>query len=183
MANDNPTGAKVGLSAATDEAMKIIRAEMDGSDAQLALLPVVLPSEESAVDGSDLGRGPGRPPGARNKRTEEWTAHILSKYRSPLEFLASTYTRSTALLAAELRCSLLDAFKMQLAAAKELSPYLHQKQPVAIDLDTSTAINLALEISSDFAGRLGLDPAGDGVIELRDVTAEPVDGRSAAREG
>ena len=134
MANDNPTGAKVGLSAATDEAMKIIRAEMDGSDAQLALLPVVLPSEESAVDGSDLGRGPGRPPGARNKRTEEWTAHI-------------------------------------------------QKQPVAIDLDTSSAINLALEISSDFAGRLGLDPAGDGVIELRDVTAEPVDGRSAAREG
>ncbi len=45
---------------------------------------------------------PGRPKGARNRSTEEWRRHILSRYRSPAVFLAEMYSRTPAQLAAEL---------------------------------------------------------------------------------
>ncbi|CAN1721982.1 conserved protein of unknown function [Hyphomicrobium sp. 1Nfss2.1] len=114
----------------------------------------------------------GRPKGARNRSTEEWRSFILSKYRSPLVFLAEMWSRTPAQLAAELglykfhegklvtapiidaegrvmrdeeghelRQPVLatgDAAAMQQAAAIAALPYLHQKQPMALEVKQTT---------------------------------------------
>lgn len=101
----------------------------------------------------------GRPRGARNRSTEEWRHYILSRYRSPLVFLMELAARSPADLARDLglykyhegklvtaevedqdgtkhRVPVLDtgaAFSAQVDAAKAALPYLHQRQPLAIE--------------------------------------------------
>lgn len=129
-------GKKLGLAAAVAatgaEAPPVERAE------QLPLLPA------AELDGLPVGQaertavlraprsGPGRPPGARNRSTQAWRDYLLSKYRSPLEVLAETYSRSAQDLAAELNCKPAEAFAIQVKAAAELAPYLHGKMPVEV---------------------------------------------------
>lgn len=105
---------------------------------QLALLPL-----EGAGIGAAEGaapRGPGRPPGARNKSTDEWRKYLLSQYRSPLEALGQTYcipieelARRLGLISKPTFDQALELLKLQIMAAKELAPYVHQKMPLAID--------------------------------------------------
>lgn len=111
-----------------------------GRGEQLPLLPAVQEDDPAGEAGEvrdlvEARRGPGRPPGSRNRSTEEWRTYILSRYRSPLVMLAETYSRPIAVLAAELNTSLLEAFRLQLAAAKELAPYVHQRLPQAIEVE------------------------------------------------
>lgn len=75
----------------------------------------------------------GRPQGARNRATREWMEFFLARYRSPLVGLAEVYSRPARQLAEELGCDLLEAGKLQLAAMQALLPYVHQKQPMAIE--------------------------------------------------
>jgi len=121
-----------------------VAATADGADAPAspALQLPLLPADQ--VDQLPLDRtqrqavlqaprnGPGRPAGAPNKRTTDWARYLLSKYRSPLEMLAETYSRPVADLAGELGCNKLDAYGLQVKAAAELAPYLHGKMPVEI---------------------------------------------------
>lgn len=86
-------------------------------------------------------RGPGRPPGAKNKSTDEWSRYILSRYRSPLIALAEIASATPHRLADELsrhltgdkRVTELQALELIVKAAEKLAPYLHQKQPLALD--------------------------------------------------
>lgn len=88
-------------------------------------------------------RGRGRPAGSRNRSTEEWSRFILTRYRSPLLGLAELAQASPLALQAELGgapskdkpdgCSLLEAVRIIMAAQTALAPYLHQKQPLAVD--------------------------------------------------
>lgn len=79
----------------------------------------------------------GRPRGSSNKRTAKWRDYLLSRYAHPLEVMAQTITRAPAELAAELGCTVLEAFQVQQRAAAELAPYLESKMPtlahVALD--------------------------------------------------
>ena len=123
----------------------------------IALKPAAAPGEAPAID-----RGPGRPKGARNKRTEQWVEYIEGRYRSPLIFLAETYSRTVEELAAELCCKREDAFKLQLQAAKELAPYLHQKLPIAVDVKGASAgVLLIGELTP--GSQAALDAAAMGV--------------------
>ncbi len=95
-----------------------------------------LPLMETGQDDEGLTRvkavqsgGVGRPAGKLNRTTEEWRDYLLGQFRSPLVILAETYSRPVMVLAAELGCTPLEAFKQQMAAAKELAPYIHQKLP------------------------------------------------------
>lgn len=106
-------------------------------------------------------RGPGRPPGATNKRTQAWADYLLSRYRSPLEALAEAYSLPVHELAAYLRCKPEDAFKLQLAAAEKLAPYVHQKQPVAIDAGEGGLVQLVIEAA---ALANGPAPAEGGIV-------------------
>ena len=92
----------------------------------------------------------GRPAGSRNRRTQEWVDFILAQYRSPLIVLAETYSRPVEDLARELGCNKLEAFERQQAAAVALAPYLHQRQPQAIEVASqSRGLLLIGELASD----------------------------------
>lgn len=166
MADDD--GKKLGLKTAVARTHDAAVSIMEGE--QLALLPTDaaagMIADQSAEGDAAQRRGPGRPPGSRNRRTEEWTDFILGNYRSPLLFLAETYTRPAAVLAAELNCKMQDAFKMQVAAAEALAPFVHQKQPVAVQVDASGIVTLVLE-----AGGIGqaAGQAGDDAIVIEHV--------------
>ena len=134
---------KLGLRAAIAELGE--EALLEAFEEQLSLLPSKATQDMLADDKRAERRGPGRPAGSKNKSTDDWVRFISHNYRSPLLFLADSYTRPLAVLAAELGCDLLDAFKIQVAAAKELAPYLHQKQPVAVQIDASGVISLIIE--------------------------------------
>jgi hypothetical protein len=99
----------------------------------------------------------GRPKGVPNRSTAEWAAYILSRHKSPLTALAELYSRPTGELVDQLQemadkhkkwvstgeggrweratISPLDVLKMQRDAAVAMLPYLHKRQPVAIEVE------------------------------------------------
>lgn len=108
-----------------------------GRQRQLPLPVVGLDRSGDEVDG-ELSeaiepRRPGRPKGARNRSTEEWRQFMLSRYPSPLIAMAETLSRPTDELATYLGCSRLKAYELQMQAAQALAPYMHQKQPIAVE--------------------------------------------------
>jgi hypothetical protein len=111
-----------------------IKAALAGED--LARPPAVEEGEQLELAGLPLApaakRAPGRPAGSLNKATEAWREFLLTKYRSPLEVLAETFTRPVDELAKALGCKRLEAYQLQLQAARELAPYVHKKMPVEI---------------------------------------------------
>ena len=147
-ANKPASGAGAGFGAAIE--LALARTADYGGAAlvparQLGLLPEAEGEPSStASEGQGAGK-PGRPEGARNKRTEEWTSFILANYRSPLIFLAETYSRPAKVLAAEIGCDVDEALKIQVDAAKNLAPYVHQKQPMAVQVDSRGIVRLVIE--------------------------------------
>ena len=108
------------------------------------------------------GRKGGRPPGARNRSTEEWRQLFLSRFRSPLMQLGEIYSMPLEDLARQLKLyrkgkvfvpgpngsedgawveredpaqlDLERAFEIQNQARIAALPYLHQKQPQAVEV-------------------------------------------------
>lgn len=156
------SGPKVGLVAAVEDAMAGQGPEAPEPDGeQLPLLP--LPLKDIGADGQlvEQPRRAGRPPGARNKRTEAWLDWFGARYRMPLEMLGQVISRPADVLALELGCSRHDAYKLQVEAARALLPYCHQKQPVAVQIDGASLVQLIIE---DPAGLAGAAQAGDGAF-------------------
>ena len=169
---------KEGLNAAVNAAMEAFGdAEPGEKLEQLALLPLPLDkgSEETEID----ARGRGRPKGSKNKRTEAWTEFLLSNYRSPLEALAQIVAKPVRALAKELKCSRLEAFKLQIQAAKELAPYVHQKQPTAVDLKADNAVNLAI-ILGDPSAQQAAQPGDEAVVIQGEIVSDENEGKSDA---
>lgn len=113
-------------------------------------------------DGSQVARsGPGRPPGSRNKRTQDWADFILARYRSPLIGLAELVSTPVADLARALGCEKIEAAEFWRKCAAELAGYLHQRQPVAIDMQGAAAGMLTV-INVGAGG----DPAAAGLAQF-----------------
>ena len=89
---------------------------------------------------------------------------MLAKHRSPLEVLAEAYSRPVKELATELGCDVLDAYKIQLLAAKELAPYIHQKMPVAVDVGGLAMMPVSLVVDPDLARQVGIDLDVDSYV-------------------
>jgi hypothetical protein len=86
----------------------------------------------------------GRPAGSRNRRTDEWVQHLLSRYQSPLVGLLEIYSRPVDELCTSLGLDVdaggrLEAFKVQQAAMIAALPYIHQKQPMAVTVSAKSA--------------------------------------------
>lgn len=119
---------------------------------QLDLLP--LPAVAGAVGIDEAPEGPrraGRPAGSGNKRTEQTVAYLLARYRHPLIVLAETYSRPTEELARILQCKKIEAFELQIEAAKQLAPYVASKMPQALEIDDRRATSLVLVVAPDMA--------------------------------
>lgn len=112
-----------------------------------------------------LRTGPGRPKGSVNKRTRQYADLIVSQYGSPLQRMAQVYSADLDELRGELGCSKADALALQLQAARDAAPYVHEKRPQAHQVQGQVA---ALVIHR------GL-PGGDGAGSDRYAMGQPVD--------
>lgn len=167
------TGQKSGIAAALD---RVGTGEAPTSLAerrqrQLALLPG-LEGDQAAdqVDQGDGPRGPGRPAGARNKRTQEWVDYLGGRYGTPLERLAQLYSANPGELAAAHGIKVIEALDIMKSAAIAALPYMHQKQPVSVDVTGKGRMVLVLgSVGEDDAERA----AEDGLSMVLDLVAEP----------
>lgn len=112
-------------------AIEVVGGAGEAPRTQEDLFPAA-PSAHAAPEG-ERPRRPGRPAGARNKRTLEWQRWFEQTGKMPLEFLAETFRADTLQLAAKLGCEPLEALKVQRAAAEAVLPYVEQKLPLAVE--------------------------------------------------
>ena len=132
-------------------AQQVARAE-PARQARLPLAPVAA----EAFDGGDdqVGKS-GRPAGSVARATAAMRELLLRKYPSPLIGLAEIAARPVEELAAQLRCSLLEAFEQQRRAMESLAPYVHSKMPIAVQGDGAPLVAVQLAVSADMAARIG----------------------------
>lgn len=184
-------GEKLGLATAVDDAMDAL-ADRDAlsplvPSEQLDLLAAAEPdADKRAAHEARLAvhRRAGRPKGAKNKSTEEWSKWILSQYQSPLVVLAETYSRPVAELAAELSCDKLDAFKIQQAAAGKLAEYVHQKMPVAIEAKGEGAVPLFFAVGAGMQQAALDGDAGALLVQATQIEdAELIEGGQDGEQG
>lgn len=107
------------------------RIEDDPDGVQYSLLDAPVTDRGRALVGE---RGVGRPPGARNKRTERTITWLLARHRDPREALLAVTDLHPADLAAQLGCTLLEAQQEIRQCAIAVLPYVAQKLPVRVDL-------------------------------------------------
>lgn len=116
-------------------------------------------------------RGVGRPLHSRNKRTVEWAEYLLTRYASPLEVLAQMAVARVDVLAAQLGCTKFEAYQEKRLAAIALVPFIHQKQPLAVNLNNKTFVHLTISEGSE------LSPAPDDMT-LTARVVEAIDGKN-----
>ena len=115
---------------------------VDAEDEQLGLFGV--PATEEGLRRANIKRGPGRPPGARNKRTERTVAFLLARHRDPREVLLELAEANVADLAALLGCSLYQAAQEKRLAAIGVLPYVAQRMPLAVDVTNRQVVYLTI---------------------------------------
>ena len=141
---------------------------------QLPLLPDMRPKpdpdrQEAEVSGE---RGPGRPPGARNKRTQKMVEYITNHYGSPLDRLAQLYSADPAELAKKYKIKIEHALELMKSAAVAALPYVEQKRPISVDIEGKGTFQL---IIGD-VGQGDLDQANEeGFSVVIDAQAELVE--------
>lgn len=122
-----------------------------------------------------VNRGPGRPKGARNKRTERTVAWLMSKHRDPRECLLAVTDMHPADLAHLLGCSFHEAVQEQRLCASVVLPYVAQRQPLAIDVTNKSVVYLTINEGGqvgDEAGGLGLAGTILDNVEFQDLSAD-----------
>jgi hypothetical protein len=87
---------------------------------------------------------PGRPPGRRNVRNQRIADYLLARYRDPLEGLVAMAGMGVTELAAALGCSPHEAFIEKRLCAQAALPYLHQRQPIAVDFSNTGIVQLSI---------------------------------------
>ena len=80
-------------------------------------------------------KGPGRPPGAKNRRHDQIRARFLARWNHPLDVLGAIQSMPVGELADLLGCKKGEALHIQVRAAVEALPYIESKQPVKIETD------------------------------------------------
>lgn len=122
---------------------------------------ISLRKKRLAKDGSNRGRNPG----ARNKRVTDYANFLLSRYGSPLEVLAQIAVMRVDELSASIGCDKLAALQEKRLAAIALTPYVHQKMPLAVNVN-ERVVHLHLDLG---------DAGDDGESEGMNFTAQIVE--------
>jgi len=144
MSEQNPIGPKEGLAAALKaSAVAHPPAPPGSAEEQLDLHELLglrkpLPAPSAADAQLPVRRGgPGRPPGVRNRRTEEWINYLLGKYTSPVEVMLRISNMGVEDLRAALNCSALEAMEIILKASNYSAPFVHARSPEIGIIDPS----------------------------------------------
>jgi hypothetical protein len=149
--------------------------EADEDDRQFGLFG---PALSEAGQAKQLAkRGPGRPPGARNKRTERTVAFLLSRHRDPRQVLLEIAEANVADLAALYGCSLFEAGQEKRLAAAAVLPYIAQRQPLAIDVTKRSVVYLTINDGAFEETRddgIGIAAQVVQIQQLSDVSASDV---------
>src|SRR5438046_820493 len=108
------------------DAKDAIEQQLDDDEQQLGLFsePVTDAGRAKLVG---YRRGPGRPPGARNKRTEATVAHLLQRYRDPRAVALERIQMHPADLAAVLGCTIYEASQEQRLYIAVIAPFMHAR--------------------------------------------------------
>jgi hypothetical protein len=136
MSEQNPSGSKEGLAAALKASAVAHPAAPPGSAEEQLDLHDLLGLRKPVPQASDAGAvgpirrgGPGRPPGVRNRRTEEWINYLLGRYTSPVEVMLRIANMGVEELRSALNCSAVDALDIILKAANYSAPFVHARSP------------------------------------------------------
>jgi hypothetical protein len=137
---------------------------------QLELIRDEVPNRDAGTAVAVMERrGPGRRPGALNRRNAKFREQLLAMSGGvhPALALARAYSMPVGTLAAVLDCSKLEAFHCQMRAAAEVLPYMEGKQPVQVDVRQRSDVVLVM------AGGGGIEPE-----DLQRITDEATHGMS-----
>lgn len=152
----------------------MIAAELDdklGEDPTLDLFAEPETERGVAVLGERAKRRPGRPPGARNKFNERALAWLRAKYPDARERLLAIGTANTADMAALWGCSMLEAEQEQRACLGLVLPFVAQKQPISINLDSKTAVYLVIDDGTRDGQSHGPIDVTPQVLDIEEIQA------------
>jgi len=114
----------------------------------------------------------GRKPGARNRRSNDFSRWMLQFGPHPGAAMMRILARPAELLAAEMGCKKLEALDRQIRVAAELLPYFEGKKPVEVNLTGGGHMTL---IMAGVAGLDGGEPIDHGAAPLEMSFAETVE--------
>lgn len=101
-------------------------------------------------------RYPGRKPGAKNKRSGDFSRYLMQFGPHPGVAMMRILARPAEMLAAEMGCKKLEALDRQIRVAAELLPYFEGKKPIDVNLTANGHMTLILG---------GDGPVDGGMIE------------------
>ena len=152
-------------------------------------------------------RGPGRPKGSRNKRSDDLARLIAHKYGDPVEYMASLYAMPFDQLvelvkkadggkASKTGDIAIKVLNIQLSAAKAVSEYVHSRKPVEHQVDLKNLPTFVMpgagpqmvdfnqaDQATRFMGDLIAKALTQGKIEPQDIVGLTFDGNQLAIEG
>lgn len=158
-----------------------------GDEPEPEQLSLIDQQPETAAGQRKLGevtrRGPGRPPGARNRRTEATARWFLGRHKHPIDALLEVVDTHPADLAGLLKCTLAEAQTERRLCAIGALPYVASRMPISVDLTNHQVVHLQI-----FEGPTHTtNPGGDGlgitlagslveIIENQPDSETPADG-------
>lgn len=120
----------------------------------------------------------GRPPGAKNRRTEAVVGWLLSQHRHPLSVMMEAYSMSPMEFAARIgevapdADRLFEIVKLQLRMAEAVAPYVAQRLPQAVQLQAAAALHVSFGGVDLGAGGVSVPARGEaGEISMGDGMA------------
>ena len=143
-------------------------------DQQLALLPESGDEADAAVEQAGERRGRGRPPNAQNRATRQMRSYLLGNFTDPAVGLAASGLCSTLAasvekaraLAQALGVKKIEALDFMRRCSEATLPYVHSKQPLAVQLNGKVAV-LRIGLDASSGDRVG----GEALAALLDQMA------------
>lgn len=182
--------------------MKALEEESGGLDFQFGPSPEqldMLAAEKGGISREGLRRlrqgdgrtGPGRRPGALNKRSKDLAKWFIGRYGDPIGVLGEIMNTPPDLLYQQMvaaqggeskskRITGADAFRLRNEAAKEVMPYIHGKQPLRVDVNSRADVILNIPGLTDPAHLAELtgdaELTDEDLARLEFVPGTPIDG-------
>jgi|SRR6185312_17440671 len=119
-----------------------------------------LPRTERRTDAAKR-HSPGRPVGARNKRSEQVARFIVEEIGDPLLVLAQLAVMPAEELAVAANCTTMEALVEKRLAAIAILPFVHRRQPLAVDLTNHSVVHLSIH-----TGDTASPASGEGGVTL-----------------